>query len=95
MHGQGMQTAGEFSVQQPVNDALAGKGLQIGKAVTDHEQPEMGFALRWGTVLVGFVHQFQVQGGQFPGQEILDALSASHWNGLVFLGRGALFGARG
>jgi hypothetical protein len=46
-------------------------------------------------VLVGFVHQFQVQGGQFPGQEILDALSASHWNGLVFLGRGALFGARG
>lgn len=67
MHGQGMQAVGEFRREQAVDEALAGEGLEEGEAVTDHEQPKVGFTLRWGAVHVGFVHQFQVQGGEFAG----------------------------
>jgi hypothetical protein len=58
-----MQAVGEFRREQAIDEALAGEGLEVGEAVTDHEQPEVGFTLRWGIVLMGFVHQFQVQGG--------------------------------
>lgn len=63
MHGQGMQTRGEFPDEQPIDEALPGEGLEVGEAVTDHEQAEVGLTLRWGIVLMGFVHQLQMQGG--------------------------------